>query len=76
MSRSKPDSFLDAFCLYRVQIALLFAICLGLFGLAGLSILYLTPGTASYVVSVVNFVTLGVVLVPMSVILWHCRDVE
>ena len=76
MSESGPESLLQAFCLYRDQMRMLFTLCIVMLGLSLVTLLVVRPQTAGYFVSVINVVTLTLVLLPLGVMLWYCRDVE
>lgn len=76
MTDPDVDSLLSSFCLFKTHIAMAFGFCLLLFVLSAVAVNATSPDSAEHVVSLVNVGTLAVLLVPMAIVLWHCRDVE
>lgn len=76
MKKSNPESLLQALCLYRDQMAMLFTLCLVLLGLSLVTLLFVSPPSPGYFVSVINVVTLAVIMIPLGAALRYCRNVE
>lgn len=75
-NRGRADSFLEGLCLYRGFVFALFVISLVLMVLSLGSFVVVEPGTATYVVVVLNMLGLGVFMLVTGTILFLCRDKE
>lgn len=67
-------TLMDALCMRKFFIQLLFLFALFFFLLSIVSTIFVESGTATYVVSVINVVTLGVVAIGSGAVTYVCNN--
>ena len=72
--RGRADSFLDALCLNRKLVLVLFSVAAVMLLLSFVSFAVVEPGTATYVVVVLNLIGLGGFTLLSGGVLVLCRD--
>lgn len=76
LSRRTKQLLLEGFCLLIPLWTLLFAINVVALVALAFSSQFLVPGTATYVIAIIDFVSVAVALVLLSVSIYLCRDEE
>lgn len=71
---SAVKSFLDSVCTMLYQIQLVFLICLTLLVISFATLIVAEPGSASFIISVVNIVTLLVFTLIFGSLTWLCNN--
>lgn len=66
------DTAVDAVCEQRDQLPLLLAVVIVMGLLLGFSFLFLQPGTAAYVIALVDLILVAVGLVTFGGTYWYC----
>lgn len=73
MTKGYFKTVLDIFCSNQRAIRALLGISVVFFAMMMVSLLVVEPGSATYVISVVNMVTLAVIAVGCLLLLFRCR---
>lgn len=69
---SLRESFLDVVCEQRNQLPLMLAVVIVMGVLLGFSLLFLEPGTAAYVIALIDAILVVVALVVFGGAYWLC----
>ena len=72
--RSTADSFLEGVCLYRELVFIVFVISVVMWLLSFVSFLVVDPGSATYVITVLNLFGLGLFGLTSGAVLYICRE--
>lgn len=72
--RGKADSFLEALCLFRPLIFILFVISFVMFLLSLISLAVVDAGSESYVIVQLNLIGLSVMILVSGTVLYLCRN--
>lgn len=69
---TRREQIRDLACRFQPQLATLFVIEVIMLALAVFSLIFIEPGTRSYVILLVDFFLLGIAMVPTIGILYMC----
>ena len=72
--RAKADSFLEAICLFRPLIFILFVIAIVMFLLSLISLGVVDAGSETYVIAQLNLIGLSVMILVSGIALYLCRN--